>query len=232
MGNAVSDCRRIYGRLWDEAVSAFERSELDFDHHLRNKDKDLRRGLTLLFRPSSEVKAVIGKFLKQLADVAPQQYFYRPEEFHTTVLAIIPGSESWQEKFQHLPAYQAIIDNVLKKHRPFSIHFQGVTASRGGVMIQGFLGDDTLEKIRDDLREAMRQNNFGGQLDVRYKINAAHITVMRFREAEADWKRVLELLKVNRAANFGEARVENLELVLGDWYASANTARTIQKFSL
>ncbi|MEI9865447.1 MAG: 2'-5' RNA ligase family protein [Limisphaerales bacterium] len=232
MGSALSEARQIYDRLWSEAVPAFERNELEIDPHLRNKDKDLRRGLTLLFRPSAVVRDSINAFLHELKNIAPDQYFYSPEEFHITVLAIIPGSESWEENFQHLSDYKNIINEVVKKHAPFSVRFQGVTASRGAVMIQGFPNDDTLAKIRDELREAMRQNNFGGQLDVRYKIQTAHITVMRFCEATADWKRVLELLKANRATDFGETCVENLELVLGDWYASADTARTIQRFSL
>ena len=99
-------------------------------------------------------------------------------------------------------------------------------------MIQGFPGDDTLAKIRNDLRESLRQNQLGEQLDVRYKINSAHITVMRFCNANADWKSVLKLLKASRTTDFGETRVEKVELILGDWYASAKTARTLQEYKL
>jgi 2'-5' RNA ligase len=120
----------------------------------------------------------------------------------------------------------------LERHRKFSITFQGVTASRGGVMIQGFPDDNTLAAIREDLREALYQNQLGGQLDVRYKINTAHITVMRFCDAKLDGKNLLVLLKANRATNFGETHVENLELILGDWYASANTAQTLSEYKL
>ena len=232
MGSELNEPRQTYEMLWNEAVSAFEQNDLEFDRHLPNKNQDLRRGLSLAFRPSQTVQDCIGKFLHELKDAAPGQYFYRPEEFHVTVLAIIPGSESWQDRIHHLPAYQTIIDVVLKRHRKFSVKFQGVTASRGAVMIQGFPGNDTLAQIRNDLRESLRQNQLGDQLDVRYKINSAHITVMRFCEANADWKRVLELFKANRTTDFGETCVEKVELILGDWYASANTARTLQEYKL
>jgi hypothetical protein len=69
-------------------------------------------------------------------------------------------------------------------------------------------------------------------MDVRYKINSAHITVMRYCDVNADWKKLLALLTANRTTNFGETRVENIELILGDWYASANTARTLQEYKL
>jgi hypothetical protein len=99
-------------------------------------------------------------------------------------------------------------------------------------MIQGFPRDDTLVQIRDDLREKLRQNNLGEQLDARYKINTAHITVMRFCHTDLNGQKLLCLLKASRETNFGETCVENLGLILGDWYASAETARTASEFKL
>lgn len=232
MGDTLNEARQTYARLWNEAAPAFERNDLEFDRHLPGKSQDLRRGLALALRPCRTLQQSISAYLRQLAEVAPGQYFYRPEEFHVTVLSIIPGSESWQDRIHHLAAYQSIISEVLQRHRKFSITFRGVTASRGGVMIQGFPNDDTLAQIRTDLREALRQNQLGEQLDARYKINTAHITVMRFCDANLDAKKLLALLKANRATAFGETRVENLELILGDWYASAETASTLLEYQL
>jgi 2'-5' RNA ligase len=232
MGGELNAARQVYERLWNQAVPAMGRNDVEFDRHLLDKAQDSRRGLTLALRPCPKIQALIKTFLLELADAASGQYFYRPEEFHVTVLAIISGSESWQDKIQHLAAYQSIIDEVLKRHRKFSIAFQGVTASRGAVMVQGFPGDETLAQIRDELREALWKNKFGEQLDVRYKINSAHITVMRFCNANIDGNHLLALLKANRTTDFGETQVANLELILGDWYASASTASTLQKYKL
>jgi hypothetical protein len=171
MGSELNEPRQTYEQLWDEAVSAFERNDLELDRHLPSKDQDLRRGLSLAFRASPTVQDSLRTFLQQLAGVAPGQYFYLPEEFHVTMFSIIPGSESWQDRIHHLPGYQAIIDGALKRHRKFSVKFQGVTASRGAVMIQGFPSDNALAKIRDDLRASLRHHQLGEQLDVRYKIN-------------------------------------------------------------
>ena len=55
---------------------------------------------------------------------------------------------------------------------------------------------------------------------------------MRFCNASEDWKRLLALLQAGRDTDFGETRVENLELILGDWYASAKTARTLSDYQL
>lgn len=232
MGNGLNETRQVYESLWNEAASAFERNDPELDRHLPDKSRDLRRGLSLAFRPSPAVQALIVKFQNELKAVAPGQYYYLPEEFHVTVLSIIPGSESWRDKIQRLAAYQSIIREVLESHRKFSIVFQGATASRGAVMIQGFPKDETLAQIRDDLRETLRQNNFGDQLDVRYKISTAHVTVLRFCGAGTDCRRLLALLRANRTTDFGETLVADLELISGDWYASANTASTLQNYNL
>lgn len=204
----------------------------ELDLHLPDKSRDLRRGLSLALRPCQPVLAAVNGFQHQLAEAGPDQYFYRPAELHVTVLAIIPGSESWRDRFPHLAAYQSILRTVLSRHRPFTIAFRGVTASRGGVMIQGFPQDDTLAGIRNDLRQALRQNQLGDQLDARYKINTAHMTVMRFCNANLDGKRLLALLQANRTTDFGVMTVANLELVLCDWYASADTASILEEYEL
>jgi 2'-5' RNA ligase len=232
MGGKLNDARQTYEQLWNESVPALERNDLELDRHLPDKANDLRRGLSLALRPCRMVRDSINSFLQPLLQAAPGQYFYRPEEFHVTVLSVIPGSEHWQDEMHHLPAFQAIIAGVLKRHRKFSIAFRGVTASRGAVMIQGFPNDETLAQMRDDLREALRRGELGEQLDARYKINTAHVTVMRFCNANLDGKRLLALLKANRTTDFGETRVENLELILGDWYASAGTAHTLVEYQL
>ena len=174
----------------------------------------------------------VNSFLRELAAAAPGQYFYRPDELHVTVLAVIPGSAAWREKIRDLAAIQAVIGKILQRRRPFVISFRGITASPDAVMIQGFPESEALMEIRDELREVLRNNHLGGDFDRRYKINTAHITVMRFGTVRADWKAFVGLLKANRQTDFGDTRVRTLQLLWGDWYASAQSVRTIQEYPL
>lgn len=222
---------KIYQQLWTEAISAFERGAAQVDPNLSDKANDLRRGVTLAFRLSSGVRAKVEKFLSQLAGVAPEQYLYQPEELHVTVLSIISGTELWRKEMRPLAAGRAIINEVLQSQRSFKVYFRGVTASPSAVMVQGFPDGDALEKMREELRRAFARNGLGGQLDRRYKINSAHMTVMRFRRPEADWKPLANLLAENRDTDFGGMEVSRIQLIWGDWYASANIARTLQEYS-
>jgi 2'-5' RNA ligase len=228
----LNAARQTYNRLWREAIPRFKRGEPQLDPHLAGRASDRRRGVTLAFRPEPAVQTAVDLFLRQLAVAAPGQYLYRPDELHVTVLAVIPGSEAWREKIHDLAAIHAVIRKVLKHQQSFVIAFRGITASLGAVMIQGFPHGGALVEIRDELRRVLRKNHLGGDVDRRYKINTAHITVMRFGHARADWKAFADLLKANRQTDFGETRVRKLQLLWGDWYASAHTVRTIQEYPL
>ncbi len=222
----------IYRQLWTEAEAAFERGAPQIDPNLSGKGNDLRRGVTLAFRPSPAVRTKVENFLGQLAEIAPGQHFYQPEELHVTVLSIISGTEFWRREIRPLAAGRAIINEVLSRQCSFKISFRGVTASPSAVMIQGFPIGDGLEKLREELRAAFARNGLGGQLDRRYKITSAHMTVLRFQRAEADWKRLKNFLAENRGTDFGEMEVNRIQLIWGDWYASANVARTLQEYRL
>ncbi len=99
-------------------------------------------------------------------------------------------------------------------------------------MIQGFPVGDALSTIRDGLREAFTAAGFGDMLDRRYKVTAAHLTVMRFCRPCSEIKQLLKFLTENRDTNFGECDIKNIELIFGDWYASANSVKTLKEFRL
>jgi 2'-5' RNA ligase len=222
----------IYEKLWRDAAPALERGEQQTDPYLSDKAADLRRGVTVILRPSLSVRDKVIDYLERLAKVCPEQYYYRPEELHVTVHSIISGTEFWRREVHHLVACRAIISDVLNRQHSFKLGFRGVTASPSSVMIQGFPMCDGLTRIRDALREAFAQNGLGGMLDRRYRINTAHITAMRLRKPIADWIQLLSLLEEGRQTNFGETEVNSLQLIWGDWYASASLVRTLQEYRL
>jgi 2'-5' RNA ligase len=222
----------IYEELWNEAAAAFERGEPQIDPQLSHRTSDLRRCVTLVLRLSPPVRAKVSEYLDRLSTVCPEQYYYRPEELHVTVISIISGSELWRKEMRQLAACRAVLSDVLNRQHAFKIAFKGITASPGAVLIQGFPMGDGLENIREDLREAFTRGGFGGMLDRRYKIRAAHITAMRFQKPVADLKRLVSLLEEGRQIDFGETDVNSLQLIWCDWYAAAHSVRTLQEYRL
>lgn len=222
----------IYEQLWRDATAGFARREQQLDPYLDDKSKDARRGVTLLLRPSPTIQKSVTEFLDAVKQICPHQYFYRPEELHVTVMSIISGNVNWQKEMDRLSACQPIIREALGRQPTFGLHFKGITASPGSIMIQGFPEDQTLSHIRDELREAFTKEGLGDLLDRRYKIQTAHITVVRFRKPGMDWKQLEPVLKKYREHDFGVMKVDTLQLIWGDWYASADVARTLQEYHL
>ena len=221
-----------YEQLWLQALSAFGKGEPQVDPCLSHRTEDLRRGITVVLRPSLEVQGKVNQFIKHLAAVCPVQQFYHPEELHVTVLSIISGTEAWRQEIRQLKVYRSIISEVLSRQRAFKICFRGVTASPGAVMIQGFPVGDGLAQVRDELRNAFAKNGFTSLLDRRYKISTAHMTVMRFQRPENHCEGLMSLLRENRGMDFGESEASGLQLIWGDWYASRNLVRTLQEYRL
>lgn len=222
----------IYDKLWKEAVAAFERGEVGVVPYLCDKTKDLRRGVTLVVRPSAAVREAVAGYIERLREICPEQYFYRAGELHLTVLAVFSGTEHWEREMERVPKCRQILQGVLKKQRPFKIKFRGVTASRDSVMVRGWPLDGSLEVIRNAIREAFAKNGLGDMLDRRYKAAGAHLTIMRFRKPCPHSKRLLEFLKENREADFGETEATVLELNFADWYASAGTTQILEEYRL
>ena len=99
-------------------------------------------------------------------------------------------------------------------------------------MIQGFPANDALLQLRDDLRDGFRKAGLGRNLDRRYKTVTAHLTVMRFSKAEAEWERLLELLQAHRKTDFGGTCFKSLQLIWSNWYTSAGVVRVLHEYPL
>jgi 2'-5' RNA ligase len=232
MGSEVTEAQRIYDQLWSKTTAALESGGLRVDPLLREKAGDSRRGATLLARPDAGVRDRVETFLRETAAICPGQYFYRPAELHVTILAIIPVSESWRKEIHRLRVCRTVMGEVLKNGRAFSVKFRGVTVSPEAVLVQGFPRGDVLARLRDGLRSALRDRGVGENLDRRYRITAAHLTVMRFSNPKGDWKRLLNHLHAHRETDFGETRFRSLQLIWSDWCASAGVTRTLQEYAL
>jgi 2'-5' RNA ligase len=222
----------VYETLWRAALAAFERAEPEIDPYLLDKANDPRRGVTLHVRPSAAVRDEIARFLEELSAICPGQYFYRPEELHVTALSIINMTEKWREEMARLEACRAILREALAAQHAFQMEFRGITASPSTVMVQGFPVGDGLLKIRDAIREAFARAGFGDMIDRRYKIVAAHVSAMRFCQPVSDWPRLISFLKENRERFFGVCEIDEVQLVFGDWFASAETKEIWEKFRL
>ncbi|MNL07326.1 hypothetical protein D3C87_1279990 [compost metagenome] len=206
-----------YDQLYQKSSKAISEGNYIIENQI-NDVSDSRFGITLLIRPSDEIKANIKLFLEELKEVDSTQYYYPDSDIHITVLSVISCYEGFTLDKIRIETYIEIIQKSLIDVDKININFKGVTASSSAIMIQGFPTDGSLNNLRDKLRENFKKSTLQQSIDSRYAIATAHSTVVRFQEKLENPKKLMDVAEKFRDFDFGEFTVDKLELVYNDWY--------------
>ena len=233
---AEKSCQRRlqnrYEEMWLSAIGKIRAGKIESDEVLAGGLEDNRRGLTLIARPSAGVRKSAAAFLRELGHLEPDQYYYGPADFHITVLSLFTATVESELFFAQTRQYLSAVDQALRKALPFTVEFAGVTVSPGAVLIQGFLENEGLNKLRDKLRRELRLHGLTEGLDARYRLKTAHMTVVRFRAPLRDSEQFASTLEHSRSRLFGTASIRSLSLVKNDWYMSHRGLQTLKRYRL
>lgn len=220
-----------YAKLYHETRPKLKAEQYELDP-LIDSATDSRFGITLLLRPSDSVKKAIQGFLQQLHTIDPQQYYYPASDLHITVMAIISCYEGFALEQIVVEDYVTLVQKSLEGLQPFEINFKGLTASPSCILLQGFWKDNTLNQIRENLRQEFKSSSLQQSIDKRYTIQTAHSTIVRLRKPLQHKDQWLECVEAYRDFDFGTFRVNELELVCNDWYHRKEKVQTLQRFVL
>ena len=193
---------------------------------------DDRRGITLLIRPSSEIKETIQQQLADLKTIAPEQYFYPQSDIHFTVLSIISCTPGFHLHQIEVPAYIELIGTAISQQKPFQITCQGVVLSKTGLLVCGYPEKDFLNQFRQTLREAFQSSSLRHTIDKRYKRTTAHATVMRYSNEMDNKQPFLSSIHALRNHSFGVMEVAEMELVYNNWYQQQQNTEVLHRFLL
>lgn len=218
-----------YKKLYKESISKISSDNYEIDD-LIDSNKDNRFGITLLIRPSIEIKERIQKFIKEINNIEPNQYYYPNSDIHITVMSIISCYDGFDIKKIDLAKYIELTEKCLFDKKDMNITFRGITASTSGIMVQGFMDNNELNEIRYRLRKEFKNSNLEQSLDKRYSIQTAHSTIVRFRTKLSQKGKLLEFLDENINYEFGTFKVNEFELVYNDWYQREKYVKEIYKF--
>lgn len=189
-------------------------------------------GITLLLRPSTDVKQKIADFLIKIRKVAPQQYYYPESDLHITVLSIISCYAGFEVQQINTADYISGVKHCLKYFTPFKIHFKGVALTNTGIILQGFPADEQLNTLRDKLRKYFKNSDLQQSIDSRYALETAHSTVMRYTSPVENKDFFINTVENFRAFDFGYSEVTEMELVYNDWYQRKANTKILSLYSL
>ena len=220
-----------YNQLYIKSSKAISEGNYIMDNQI-NVASDSRFGITLLIRPDEEIKAQIQLFLDELKEVDSSQYYYPNSDIHITVMSIISCYEGFTLDKIRIEEYIEIIQKSFLDVEKIRINFKGVTASPSAIMIQGFPTDESLNILRDKLRENFKKTTLQQSIDSRYAIATAHLTVLRFQEKLENPDKLMAVVEKFRDFDFGEFTVDKLELVYNDWYQRKSNTIDLADFYL
>ncbi len=218
-----------YKKLYHDSIDKISSDNYHIDTLIDSKN-DRRFGLTLIIRPSNEIKKKIQNFLKNIKEIEPNQYYYPNSDIHITVMSIISCYSDFDMSKIDVQKYIDLTEKCLLKGIDLNITFKGITASPSGVMVQGFMNNNELNDIRNRLRKAFKNSNVEQSLDKRYLIQTAHSTIIRFRKELSQKEKFLELLDNSINYDFGTFKVNKFELVYNDWYQREQYVKKIHEF--
>lgn len=220
-----------YSKLYQDSIQKIRSGSYQVDK-LIDSTNDKRFGITLLCRPDSSIKANIQKFLSEIRYIEPNQYFYRNSDLHVTVMSIISCYDGFNLSQVNIDNYIDTINKSISGLGRFNIEFKGLTASSSCLMVQGFLEDNSLNLVRDNLRVNFKNTDLEQSIDERYTIQTAHSTIFRLKHQLNNKENFLDKVNDYRDFYFGTFEVDTLELVFNDWYQRKEWVKTLYKFRL
>ncbi|GAA5219765.1 2'-5' RNA ligase family protein [Membranihabitans marinus] len=220
-----------YRNLYLQSLPLISSGQYEKDLLIDSK-LDRRFGLSLIVRPSRTVVQKIQSLISDLKKIEPHQYYYPNSDIHITVMSIISCYPGFDLNNITITDYVDLISNCLPKNQKMSIRCKGLTASPSCIMVQGFNDDKGLNNFRDKLRREFKNSSLQQTLDIRYAIQTAHSTIVRFRSDFNDIYSFIQLIETNLDINFGEFTVEEVELVYNDWYQREKLVKKIHLFNI
>lgn len=225
------DLNQHYERLWYDSITSVSRGSIVIDDKI-DSPEDTRYGITLLTRPNSKILNLIEDFCKELRLIDPNQYYYPGSDIHMTISSIISCYEGFTLSKIAKEDYIEIIKKVCSDTPKLEIEYSGITLSTSAILIRGFPVGDSLQRLRNQLREAFLESGLEQSIDLRYKLITAHLTVVRFANPLLNPSAYLEKLREYREFHFGHSNIKNLELVYNDWYQKSSKVKLLQAFFL
>lgn len=193
---------------------------------------DNRRGLSLIVRPARQVQKSIKRFTNELAKIDNNQYYQPCSDMHITVLSIISCQENFKIDQIEVEEYIDIISDSLEGIKEIAIHSKGATTSRDAVMIQGFMLNDNLVRLRDRLRVNFRKSTLKQDIDRRYLTKTAHITAARFRKEIINPVEFINVVDDYKDFDFGITAPTTIDLIYTDWFCKQSKIELLHQFAL
>jgi 2'-5' RNA ligase len=223
----IKNLEILYTQIHSEGIKALRSGTEAIDPYLQQQSDDQRRGMALIVNLDGLISKGYNLLVNDLKAVEPGQYYYPQTDIHMTVLDLISASPQFSMNEIMLNKVIEIIHSSVNHVAAFEIEFHGIILSNGAILIKGYYHEG-LSEIRNNIRRFAALSGF--DLKERYQSISAHVTIARFKAQVENCEGFIQKIEDYRDFQVGVVRVNQMELVIHDWYNSQKNE--IQKFIL
>jgi 2'-5' RNA ligase len=217
----------LYSKINAEGIAAISNGQERIDPILNHLELDKRLGLTLLISIRGKIAENFWTLEEELRKIEPEQYYYPEHDLHLTVIDLISANENFIRDDDIISQFEKLVENATDKLPPFDINFQGIIISNAAVLAKGYYRHGLTQ-----LRERIRKNAIDQRIDLqeRYQSISAHSTIVRFKSNLRHREELLTVAQKYHQIDLGSLQVNQLDLVIHDWYNRKK--ETIRSFIL
>ncbi|MBN1569937.1 MAG: TIR domain-containing protein [Acidobacteria bacterium] len=230
-GNCTNATKVKFDEIRQKARPHLQENDPEIDPNLLDLTNDTRRGISLVIRPSEDVKSLLGEVQARLRKIAPSQHHYLPGDLHTTVLSLITAKEEFHLDYKFVTCCIESLSVTFQNQQPFRIHYHGLSSTRDCILVNGYYRDGTLDQIREEARKQAIIQGLTDKMEQRLWNESAHLTCVRFCCRDHALELSQEVDKC-RELELGISPVTEIQLVLNDWYMSIDKVHVLHTFHL
>jgi 2'-5' RNA ligase len=218
------ELREIYDDLWREGRAALSGGTVDVDP--LPVDGGSRWGISAVLRPMTWSDALVRRASAIATLAGPRTVVYEPANLHLTVQQFEGHRVDVRADDRALRDQSAALVAITREIAPMTVEFRGLTASSGGVLVQGWPLFD-LQALRERLHRELETSGspvWGPEASSSALRTSAHATLAMFGGSVESPHDLRDDIEAHRESDFGTIAFDELWLV--------GYARTVRSVTL
>ncbi|MFC1617397.1 hypothetical protein ACFL2K_04170 [Candidatus Margulisiibacteriota bacterium] len=221
--------KKIYDKIFAFSRKGILANEVNINPFLMDKERDMRKGVSLIVKPKEEVLEKIKEKIEELKKAEPGQYYYDLNDLHFTVYSIQRVSPDFVFNEDNISKFKKIFKKYFQDKNKFKIRINGITANKSAVMLQGFVGGKHL-KIRKGLKKVLEKSEL--PYNNKFMSTIAHSCISRYKEKLKKPAQFVQNIEKNRDVDLGEFEVDKILFVHHDYFNSKDKTEVIAEYKL
>ena len=218
--------KKVYDEIWENAqkhISAYDIVADGFWGPQNKKEHIIALNAIIAVDEKTQIKSA----LQQLQEIEPTQYYGNFSSLHTTI-TIFDLVRTLDENFrfdnEFIEKCRMVLRKALQETPSFMLYFQGLGATKGAVIAQGFGGTRVIG-MRNNIKKACEEE--GISLNEKYQTSLTHSTLIRFTHSLENKAQFLDQIEQWRAIDLDRTPVTKILLVIHRWYISETGEKKI-----